>query len=186
MKAKLLIAALAFASQAASAGVINGTFDTNLNGWTSNGTVVVAKNGTSSYAYLTAGLGNGIYTTLTQTVFLNAGDILSGSADFFSAEASSTYNDDAYVSINGTKVFVSSVQAVGSKVTSTGWTAFDYKALTSGNYLISAGVANRGDNSVSSSLGLDNVQVKAVPEPASIALMGVGLFGAFFARRRKA
>ena len=185
MKTKILAVVLAFAANAAFAGSItNGDFASgNLSGWTTNGgSVNVGTNSLGNFADLYAGLGTGVNTILSQTVFLDAGDVLSGSAQFF-AHDYLPFNDNAFVSINGVDVFASSVAAVGNYGTSA-LTSFSWTALTTGDYVINAGVANQLDNGMPSELQVSNFGV--VPEPASIALMGLGFVGMAFLRRKAA
>jgi hypothetical protein len=187
MKIKMIAAVLAFAANAASAGAIpNGDFATgDLSGWTANGEVTVGNNGSYNYASLYAGLGQDAYTTFSQTLHLDAGDVLTGNAQFF-ANDYIPYNDDAFVSINGFNLFASSVGAVGDFGTSA-LTSFNWIATTAGDYVLTAGVANRGDNSAPSELQVSNFAVATnVPEPASIALMGLGLIGVAAMRRKAA
>ena len=175
----------AFVANTVFAGSItNGDFATgDLTGWTSAGPVSVGDNGTYKYASLFAGLGQNVYTTLSQTVHLDAGDVLSGNAQFL-AHDYLPYNDDTFVSINGTNVFVSDVATVGDNGTSA-LTGFSFTALTGGDYTIVAGVENRMDNSYPSELQVSSFAVaSAVPEPTSVALLGLGLLG-FVASRRK-
>jgi hypothetical protein len=185
MKLKSLIALSAFVANAAFAGTItNGDFGTgDTTGWTSNASVSVGNNGTYSFAQLFAGLGANVYTTLSQTVHLNAGDVLTGSAQFL-AHDYLPFNDDSFVSINGTNVFASNVAAVGDFGTSA-LTSFSFTAPTDGDYVILAGVENVLDNGLASELQVSNFSVSGtVPEPASIALLGLGAMG-FAAARRK-
>lgn len=187
MKTKILVAALAFAANAAFAGTItNGDFASgDLSGWNANGPVTVASSGSYNYANLSAGMGTNVYTTLSQVIYLQAGDVLSGMAQFFAYDYL-PYNDDSYVSIGGTYLFTSSVSAVGNYGASA-LTTFSYTAPTSGEYVLSAGVANYQDNNAASVLQLGQLSVTSdIPEPASIALMGLGVFGLACARRRKA
>jgi hypothetical protein len=76
----------------------------------------VVKEGTDFVASLFAGLGTNTYTTLSQTLHLIAGDVLSGNAKFL-AHDYFPYNDDAYVSINGQNLFASNGHLEKSMVT---------------------------------------------------------------------
>lgn len=186
MKTTILAAVLAFASHAALAGTItNGSFNDGLNGWTTFGAVSVHDEGGNNVAQLTSGMGTDVYTTLSQNVYLNAGDVLTGRADFLAGDYLTdfySYNDDAFVSLNGVNLFHSDIAQVGDFGT-TGWVNFSFTVLTSGTYVLEAGVANHTDNEMNSTLKVDGF---SLPEPGSVALFGLGLLGAALARRRRA
>lgn len=128
------------------------------------------------FGYIEAGLGAGVYSTLTQVFDLVAGQTISGQVGF-QANDYWPFNDDAYLTINGVQLFGSSIGAVGSYGNS-GWQGFTYTAPTTGAYTLELGVRNAGDNAASSGAVIDNVGLSAaVPEPAGWAMMILG-FGA--------
>lgn len=187
MKTKIVAVLLAMASHVAFAGSItNGDFGTgNLAGWTASGSVSVINSGSYNSASLIAGTSD-VATTLSRLVHLDAGDVLSGRAQFF-AHDYEPFNDDAFVSVNGFTVFFSDVVAVGGYGTGA-LTSFRYYAATTGDYLLTAGVTNRLDALNSSELQVSGFAVNpgAVPEPATVALLGLGMLGLAATRRRKA
>lgn len=78
----------------------------------------------------------------------------------------------------------------------TGWIQSNYEIAVAGNYILEFGVTNWSDNQFQSGLAFDGITIGGVvigepgndvPEPAALALLGIGLAGAAVAgRRRKA
>jgi hypothetical protein len=154
----------------------------------------------SAFALLTTGLGQDLYSTLSQTFTASAGDAIHGWA-FFDAGDYLPFNDDGYVRIKeGNHVLFSADVAAVGEYSETPWTAWAFTLPTAGSYTLEAGVRNRGDNGYDSFLGLDDIRfesadgaaglrsssVAAAPEPGSMALLAAGALGLFrSARRRK-
>lgn len=129
-----------------------------------------------------------VYTTLTQVFTLAAGDKLSGNFGFRAndvyADGNDIYNDDGYLSVDGTNLLTFDVLAVGD-YGSSGWVPFTFTAPTAGNYVLEIGAVNRFDSNFASGVVLDAVSVTAVPEPASWTLILAGFATAGAALRRQ-
>ena len=74
----------------------------------------------------------------------------------------------------------------------TGWIEASYTIAASGTYSLLFGVSNWSDTGYDTGMAIDgvtiagNTVISAVPEPAAIAFLGLGLAGLGFARRKRA
>ncbi len=207
MKLSSIIAALALsvasAAPAAAATLLNGSFESGLDHWTTGGpdgvvtTDVVQpfagptftpKDG-AAFALLTAGGAD--YTTLSQTFSVDDGGVLSLWVGFLSRD-DTDHDDDGFVRLvdsnnNAVDLFTSSVLQVAVQG-DTGWVHVTSNSLATGVYTLVAGVRDVGDDpnepfqaGNDSQLVLDNVAITdaaaAVPEPATWGLMILGFAG---------
>jgi len=201
IKLATILAPLACAAPAVAGPTNLGFEDATLYGWSTNGahqglaTVTpVQDNGNAGFAaaaegslfgVITAGLDEDVYTTLSRKFSLTAGGTISGYAGFL-ANDYVPYGDDAYLSVGGTNLLSWTVADVGD-YGSSGWTHFIFTAPTAGLYTLELGVANHGDNSLSSQAVIDGIQTTGapVPEPASWAMMMLGFGVAGLALRSR-
>jgi PEP-CTERM motif len=145
-----------------------------------------------------ATLSNG--SAISQTVAVNAGDQISFQWNFLNNEFPNDdiFNDAAFlvlaiVPAGNSPTFLantfSSIQgpAPPGFIFQTGYQTFiSAPFATAGNVQIGLAAFNVGDNNFASALLVDNFQItSAVPEPASLLLLGTGLFGVAARKLRK-
>lgn len=111
--------------------------------------------------------GPGSFTTLSQSFLADAGDEISGSAFFDSAESNLSFNDSAQVRIlSGSTVvetvFDEDVVSVGGNG-QTPWTAWSHTFNSAGTFTIEARVTNDGDSIIDSFMGLDALTFSGDP-----------------------
>ncbi len=189
-----VVAGLLASAGASASPLVNGDFSTgDLSGWTSNGSVNVIDwgfntTGSALTGDLFAGLGTDVPTTLTETFHLDAGDTFTGQAQWIGWDYLPN-NDYGSVSIvddtttNSTTLFSGDIATYGD-FGSSAVNSFQFIAPTTGDYTITAAVANAGDNSSPSELQVANFAVTAVPVPSAFWLFGTVLAGFAAGKRR--
>jgi hypothetical protein len=122
---------------------------------------------------------------LSQTFSASAGQTVSFRWNFVELDYSS-WNDWSFygISRNGgpaTLTRLSSVRELGplDDGTISGWQSVSFRLDQSGSYTLSFGVVNALDEAFNSYLWVDDVQLTAVPEPTTMALVAVGLTASF-------
>jgi hypothetical protein len=122
---------------------------------------------------------------IRQSFSLLAGQTLSFSWGFATTDTSPTTAaiDHAFAVID-TQIFTLATRAAPGLVTQT----FSYTPTSTGSFSLALGVADTLDVSGVSTLTISNLQVSAVPEPATLALWlaGLGVVGGVARKGRKA
>lgn len=206
----------------ASAGVINGSFETNLSGWTTFGTVsttqATATKGLSS-ALITAVNGGPINATnlenfagvtdaalkavksghtnfttgsaLKQTFSATAGEKFSFNYRTLTNESITSPWDFTFVVVDGVALALGDTNinsgfgnGVAGYSHANDWKTFTETFTTTGNHTLVFGALQAGDTSVATALLVDNVTT--VPEPTTVALLGLGLLGVAASRGKSA
>jgi hypothetical protein len=144
------------------------------------------------------GLGNGNAkegSAIKQTFTANAGDILSFKWNFLTNEqtpwADARYNDFAFVTLISVNTLANTYSGfvnapfVSGFSEQTGFQTFSRVLPSAGTYTLGIGVVDVTDTLGASGLLVDDVQLSATPEPGTMMLLGSGLAGVVFWRRRQ-
>lgn len=190
-------AALAAFALSGQAAVVNGDFELGLDGWTVSGVTAAigpGGGGTSQQAYLDT---SPFDSDVAQTSSISQTFTGSGTISFWwnfltNEELGGAINDAAFVVLDGVSTKLADVFSAFTTSTLGGYadmTGYQYMEMSlgfAGEHTISFMVSDDLDGWVDSALLIDNVSVRAgaIPEPAALSLVSLGLLGMGFLRRR--
>jgi hypothetical protein len=140
-----------------------------------------------------SGIGGLVGSGLSQTVSTAAGEAIAFSWKFMSNEPqNSPANDMAFMVLDGVLTTLTTVQTaafVGSSLSpmldETAYASFSTGPLAAGSHTLAFGVIDIPDSLGASALAVTGVNIAAVPEPGSWALMlgGIAALGSLVRRR---